>query len=74
MKTPEKVHVHVKIDADVWRKTEKVIKEMGFSRSGFVEMMLKRFIQAETAHLGDLIEDILKDVLGAKMGKKLGKK
>jgi antitoxin component of RelBE/YafQ-DinJ toxin-antitoxin module len=68
MKKNPKANVHVKIDAVLWEQSLPVIREMGFSNSGFFEMMLRRFIQAETAPLGQLINDVLEDVVKTKFG------
>ncbi|HOP31578.1 MAG TPA: type II toxin-antitoxin system RelB/DinJ family antitoxin [Spirochaetota bacterium] len=74
MKKRKKVSVHLKIDEEVWENTKAVMEEMGYSHSGFVEMMCKQVIKAETSPLGDLIEGIVKDVLDKRMASKKGKK
>jgi len=51
-----------------------VIEEMGFTQSGFVEMMIRRFVQAETVPMGQVIGEVLQDVLNARIEKKKGKK
>ena len=70
----EKVHVHVKIDKEVWRRTQEIIEEMGYSQSGFVEMLFRQMIKAETSPLGDLIEGLLNDLFEKKKTKEKSKK
>lgn len=70
MEKKKKSHVHVMIDSDVWEKTQEIISEMGYQKSGFVEMLFKQMIKSETSPLGDLIEGILKDVLEKKEASK----
>lgn len=69
----EKVSVHVKIDKEVWKRTQEIIDEMGFTNSGFVEMLFRQMIKAETSPLGDMIEGILKDLFDRKIASKKGK-
>ena len=70
----EKVHVHMKIDKEVWEKTQEVMREMGYTQSGFVEMLFRQMIKAETSPLGDIIEGILSDLLEKKTTSKKAKK
>ena len=74
MKRTNKTHVHVMIDAELWERSVPVIREMGFTQSGFFELMLKRLLQAETVPMAELIGEVLKDVLNAQIAKKEGKK
>jgi len=69
MKKP-KVNVHIKIDEELWQKAQPVIYEMGFTQSGFIEMMLRQFLKAETSPLSELIGDVLKEALQAQQRKK----
>jgi len=62
------------IDAELWERSVPVIREMGFTQSGFFELMLKRLLQAETVPMAELIGEVLKDVLNAQIAKKEGKK
>lgn len=73
-KSGERVNVHVRMDKEVWEKTSEMIEEMGFTNSGFFEMMCKQMIKTETSPLGDLIEGILKDLFEKKTATKKGKK
>lgn len=74
MRKPKKVNVHVRMSEEVWEKTRIMIDEMGFTNSGFFEMVCKQMIKAETSPLGNLIEDILKDLFEHKTASKKGKK
>lgn len=67
MEKRKKVSVHLKVDEEIWTKTQAVIDEMGFTQSGFVELLFKQFIQAETVPMGQVIGEILQDVLASKM-------
>lgn len=69
MKKP-KVNVHIKIDEELWQQAQPVIQEMGFTQSGFIEMMLRQFLKAETSTLSELIGDVLKEALQAQQRKK----
>lgn len=74
MDKKKKTNVHLKIDSEVWDQALVVIEEMGFTQSGFVEMMIRRFVQAETVPMGQVIGEVLQDVLNAQIAKKKGKK
>jgi antitoxin component of RelBE/YafQ-DinJ toxin-antitoxin module len=74
MDKKKKANVHLKIDSEVWDQALVVIEEMGFTQSGFVEMMIRRFVQAETVPMGQVIGEVLQDVLNARIEKKKGKK
>lgn len=74
MNKKKKANVHLKIDSEVWDQALVVIEEMGFTQSGFVEMMIRRFVQAETVPMGQVIGEVLQDVLNAQIAKKKGKK
>lgn len=74
MDKKKKANVHLKIDSEVWGQALVVIEEMGFTQSGFVEMMIRRFVQAETVPMGQVIGEVLQDVLNARIEKKKGKK
>jgi len=74
MDKKKKTNVHLKIDSEVWDQALVVIEEMGFTQSGFVEMMIRRFVQAETVPMGQVIGEVLQDVLNARIEKKKGKK
>lgn len=70
MEKKKKVNVHLKLDADVWKSALVVIDEMGFSNSGFVEFMLKQFIQAETVPFGQVVGDVFKSLVDAQVKRK----
>lgn len=70
MDKKKKTNVHLKIDSEVWDQALVVIEEMGFTQSGFVEMMIRRFVQAETVPMGQVIGEVLQDVLNAQIRKK----
>jgi len=72
MDKKKKANVHLKIDSEVWDQALVVIEEMGFTQSGFVEMMIRRFVQAETVPMGQVIGEVLQDVLNAQIAKKKG--
>jgi len=70
MDKKKKTNVHLKIDSEIWDQALVVIEEMGFTQSGFVEMMIRRFVQAETVPMGQVIGEVLQDVLNAQIRKK----
>ena len=65
MEKRKKVSVHLKVDEEIWLKTQAVIDEMGFTQSGFAELLFKQFIAADTVPMGQVIGDILQGVLTA---------
>ncbi len=69
MKRRNTTHVHVKIDTDLWAKAVPVIREMGFTQSGFFELMIKRFLQADSEPMGKIISEVLQDVINAQVRK-----
>jgi antitoxin component of RelBE/YafQ-DinJ toxin-antitoxin module len=52
------VQVNLTLDEELWEKACVVIDEMGFSKSGFVEFMLKQFMESDTKPFGKLIGDV----------------
>jgi len=70
MDKKKKTHVHFKIDPVVWEEAKPVIREMGFSQSGFIEIMLKQFVRAETVPFSEVLGDIFKEAIGAQQRKK----
>lgn len=71
MKKVDKARVMVVIDRGILEKTDKVASELGFSRSGLVEMLLKNMIKADSTPFASLIEDAMKDIFQVKRPKKL---
>lgn len=65
MKKKEKEHIHLKVDAEIWARAKVVIKEMGFTQSGFVELMVKQFLRAEEAPFSAILGDILQEAAKA---------
>jgi antitoxin component of RelBE/YafQ-DinJ toxin-antitoxin module len=59
----KKVNVHLKIDAEIWKNTVAIVDEMGFNNSGFVEFMLKQFIQAETVPFAQVVGDVFQGII-----------
>jgi len=69
-----KTKVNLSLDRELWEKVEKIAAEMGYKKSGLVELLLRQMVKAETSTLPDLIEGILKEVFEKKTASKKGKK
>lgn len=70
----EKVKVNLSLNRELWEKVEKIAEEMGYKKSGLVELLLRQMVKSETSTLPDLIEGILKDLFEHKTASKKGKK
>lgn len=65
-----KARVNLALDAEIWAKAVNICQEMGFTQSGFVEMMLRLFVESDRVPMAQLVGDVLKDVMYAKQKKK----
>lgn len=52
------VQVNLTLDEELWARACAVIHEMGFSNSGFMEFMLRQFMESDTKPFGKLIGDV----------------
>ncbi len=66
----KRIAVTMKMDPDLWEVVGRISSEMGFTRSGFVEFLIRNMALAESTTLPDLMGDMLTEIIGNKKKKK----
>jgi len=66
----KKVTVNMKMDPDLWAEVGRISGEMGFTRSGFVEFLIRNMALAESTPLPGLMEEMLTDLITEKKKRK----
>lgn len=66
----KKITITMKMDPALWEQIGKVAYEMGFTKSGFVEMTMKNMIKSEKTPLPQLMEEMFTEIVEKTKAKK----
>ena len=62
-KESPKIRTTIKVEKEVWEQIGPILREIGYTKSAFINMMFKMVIQGQTRSYRDMMSDMVGEMM-----------